>query len=423
MSAETGAHHGLPTRGMDLRESPLDEIIRDPARRDDPWTLYREIREEHPIYAFPEWGSFLLTRWDDCERVLRDPKFSSDMSRRILPEGVEPMDGGLMDTAGNPDFKTLLFLDPPDHTRIRGLVSKAFTPRTVEQLRPHIQEITDAVLDEAAECGELDVVNTLGYRVPSTVICELMGVPLADRDQFGPWAADASRVLDAETLSEAELERSLFGVMNLLNYFNFLFEERRAAPGDDLVSALLAAEEAGDTLSDVELRSIVLLLFVAGFETTMNLIGNGTWALLRNPDQLRQLREDPSLIGQCTEELLRFDGPVHLTGRVASEDLEIGDGVLVRKGEQVTTLVSAANRDPARFDHPDELDITRPDPRHLTFSHGIHYCLGAALARVEGQTAIGSLVSRFESIEPLEAPTYRDHFVLRGLNSLRVAVS
>jgi cytochrome P450 len=408
---------------MDLRDSPLDEIIRDPARRDDPWTLYREIREEHPIYAFPEWGSFLLTRWDDCERVLRDPKFSSDMSRRILPEGVEPMDGGLMDTAGNPDFKTLLFLDPPDHTRIRGLVSKAFTPRTVERLRSHIQEITDEVLDEAAESGELDVVNTLGYRVPSTVICELMGVPLADRDQFGPWAADASRVLDAETLTEEELERSLFGVMNLLNYFNFLFEDRRAAPGDDLVSALLAAEEAGDTLSEVELRSIVLLLFVAGFETTMNLIGNGTWALLRHPDQLRHLREDPSLIGPCVEELLRFDGPVHLTGRVASEDLEIGDGVVVRKGEQVTTLVSAANRDPARFDHPDELDITRPDPRHLTFSHGIHYCLGAALARVEGQTAIGSLVSRFDSIEPLETPTYRDHFVLRGLNSLRVAVS
>ncbi len=211
--------------------------------------------------------------------------------------------------------------------------------------------------------------------------------------------------------------------MNLLNYFNFLFEERRAAPRDDLVSALLAAEEAGDTLSEVELRSIVLLLFVAGFETTMNLIGNGTWALLRNPDQLQQLRDRPELIGSCVEELLRFDGPVHLTGRIASEDLEIGDGVTVRKGEQVTTLVSAANRDPARFDRPDELDIDRPDTRHLTFSHGIHYCLGAALARVEGQAAIGSLVSRFERIEPLETPTYRDHFVLRGLNSLRVAVA
>jgi cytochrome P450 len=408
---------------MDLRDSPLDEIIRDPARRDDPWTLYRQIREEHPIYAFPEWGSYLLTRWDDCERVLRDPKFSSDMTRRELPPGLTPVEGGLLDTLGNSDFTSLLFLDPPDHTRIRGLVSKAFTPRTVERLRPHIQEITNEVLDEAAESGELDVVNTLGYRVPSTVICELMGVPLADRDQFAPWAADASHFLDAETLTPEELERAMFGVMNILNYFNFLFDERRAAPADDLVSALLAAEESGATLSELELRTTVLLLFVAGFETTMNLIGNGTWALLRNPDQLRLLRDDPELIGSCVEELLRYDGPVHLTGRIASEDLEIGDGVIVRKGEQVTTLVSAANRDPARFDQPDELHLDRPDVRHLTFSHGIHYCLGAALARVEGQVAIGSLVSRFEHIEPLETPTYRDHFVLRGLNSLRVAVS
>ena len=224
----TGAD--VPT-GMDLPDSPLDEIIRDPSRRDDPWTLYRQIREEHPIYAFPEWGSYLLTRWDDCERVLRDPKFSSDMTKRELPPGVDPVEGGLMDTAGNPEFATLLFLDPPDHTRIRGLVSKAFTPRTVERLRPHISEICDEVLDEAAEPGELDVVNTLGYRVPSTVICELIG-----RAAVGPRpvrAVGGRRVPDARRARPRRRPSSraaMFGVMNLLNYFNFLFDERRAAP-------------------------------------------------------------------------------------------------------------------------------------------------------------------------------------------------
>jgi len=413
------------TEPIDLSggEMPLDLIVRDPVRRNDPHPLYHQIREEHPIMAFPDQGQYLLTRWEDCERVLRDPRFSADLTNRVLPEGADPVEAGLIESAGNPEFRTLLFLDPPDHTRIRGLVSKAFTPRTVERLRPHIAEITNEILDEAADAGRLDVVNTLGYRVPATVICELMGVPVADRDQFGPWAADASRVLDAEILTTDELNLSLFGVMNLLNYFNFLFDERRAEPRDDLVSALLAAEESGDKLSDVELRSIVLLLFVAGFETTMNLIGNGTWALLRHPDQLQRLRAQPELIGPCIEELLRYDGPVHLTGRIATEELELADGVVVRPGESVTTLLAAANRDPARFADPDRLDIDRSDPRHLTFSHGIHYCLGAALARVEGQTAIGALVSRFDRIEPLEEPSYRDHFVLRGLNSLEVAVS
>jgi cytochrome P450 len=404
-------------------EYPLDAIIRDPARRADPHPLYHQIRADEPIAAFPEFGNYLLTRWADCERVLRDTRFSSDMSKRILPPGVEVSPGGLLDTAGNPDFKTLLFLDPPDHTRIRGLVSKAFTPRTVERLRPHITEITDEILDRAQEEGSLDIVHDLGYQVPITVICELMGVPLDDREQFGPWSSAASRILDAETLTEAEIGEALMGVMHLVNYFNQLFDDRRVHPGDDLVSALLAAEESGDKLSDIELRSIVLLLFVAGHETTTNLIGNGMWALLQHPDQLQRLRDDPTLIGGAVEELLRYDGPVHLTGRVATEDLEIADGVIARKGEGVTLLLAAANRDPVRFEDPDRLDIARPDPRHLTFSHGIHYCLGAALARVEGQTAIQSLVTRFDHIEVTEQPTYRDHFVLRGLNSLRVAVS
>jgi cytochrome P450 len=407
-----------PEPGVDIF---LTDRFNDPEFRFNPHPFYRELREEHPIRMYEGLGEYLLTRWDDCERVLRDPRFSSNNSHRVWPEGMEST-SRLAQSAGDPDVKTLLFLDPPDHTRIRGLVSKAFTPRTVERLRPHITDICNQVLDEAADRGSLEIVGDLGYQVPVTVLCELLGIPLADRHMFGPLSSDASRLLDGDSLSDEQFNAGLVAVMELLSYLNDLFDERRANPGDDLISALIAVEEEGDRLDDVELRSIVLLLFIAGHETTMNLIGNGMWALLQHPDQLQLLRNDPSLIGSAVEEMLRFDGPVHLTGRVATEDLEVG-GQTVRKGEQVITLLAAANRDPARFPDPERFDITREDNRHLTFSHGIHYCLGAALARVEGQVAIGSLVERFPAIEPLETPSYRGHFILRGLSSLEVSLS
>jgi len=239
---------------------------------------------------------------------------------------------------------------------------------------------------------------------------------------FGPWANDASRLLDGDTLSPEQNNAGLLAMMQFVQYFNGLFEERRARPTDDLVSALLAVEEAGEKLSEEELRSIVVLLFIAGHETTMNLIGNGTAALLAHPDQLARLRSDPNLIGGAVEEMLRYDGPVHLTGRTATCDIEVA-GVTIPKGQAAITLLAAANRDPARFDRPDDLDIARSDPRHLTFSHGIHYCLGAALARVEGQVAILNLVQRFERLELTAEPLYRDHFILRGLTALEVDVS
>ena len=398
----------------------LTDKFKDPEFRRNPHPYYHRLREEYPIREYPGLGEYLLTRWDDCERVLRDPKFSSNNDHRIWPEGMEP--GRLARSAGATDVKTLLFLDPPDHTRIRGLVSKAFTPRTVEQLRPHITEICTQVLDQAADRGSLEIVGELGYQVPVTVICELLGVPLDDRGSFGPLSSDASRLLDGDSLTDDEYNAGLMAVMELLAYLNDLFEDRREHPGDDLISKLIQVEEEGDRLDDVELRSIVLLLFIAGHETTMNLIGNGMWALLQHPDQLQKLQDDPGLIGSTIEEMLRYDGPVHLTGRVATEDLEVADRV-VHKGEQVVTLLAAANRDPDQFPDPDRFDITRTDNRHLTFSHGIHYCLGAALARVEGQVAIGSLVGRFRSIEVTETPSYRDHFILRGLSALHVDVS
>jgi len=398
----------------------LAAIIRDPAIRTNPHPTYHRLRSETPILRLAQ-GEFLLTRWDDCEAVLRDTRFSSHPGHRISDL---PMEQRTIreQAAASGDVSTLLFMDPPDHTRIRSLVSKAFTPRRIEALRPHIAGISSAILDRAAETGHLDVVQDLGYELPVTVICELLGVPLEDRHMFGPWANDASRLLDGDTLSPEQNNAGLLAMMQFVQYFNGLFEERRARPTDDLVSALLAVEEAGEKLSEEELRSIVVLLFIAGHETTMNLIGNGTAALLAHPDQLARLRSDPNLIGGAVEEMLRYDGPVHLTGRTATCDIEVA-GVTIPKGQAAITLLAAANRDPARFDRPDDLDIARSDPRHLTFSHGIHYCLGAALARVEGQVAILNLVQRFERLELTAEPLYRDHFILRGLTALEVDVS
>ncbi|MGZ4759381.1 MAG: cytochrome P450 [Acidimicrobiales bacterium] len=382
----------------------------------DPWPTYDRLRQEAPYWRNPE-GVTVLTRYADCEAVLRDSRFSSSNDHAdppmILAEG-DPR--AFMDGEAAP----LIFLDPPDHTRIRKLVNKAFTPRSVERLRPRVQEVVDGILDRAADEGGLDVVADLGYELPVIVICELLGVPLDDRPQFAGWSSAASRLLD-DDLGEAELNAGVVAAISFAQYFAELFELRRKDPRDDLVSGLLAAEEQGDRLSIAELHSIVILLFIAGHETTMNLIGNGTHALLRQPDQLVRWRDDPSLDAPAVEELLRFDGPVHLTGRIPVEDVEIHGHVFPR-GKQAVTLLAAANRDPARFDHPDRLDLLRPDNHQLTFSQGIHYCLGAALARLEGQAAIGSLIRRFPDLELAEPPVYRDHFVLRGLTELRVTV-
>lgn len=411
-----GSHEEDPISGV-VRGGGYQLVSTDDERWGDPHPVYHRLRSEAPRWRMPE-GAILLTTYADCEAVLRDPRWSSNTSHRETPTdeltGTHPI--------RDVDFPVLLFMDPPDHTRVRRLVSKAFTPRSIERMRPHIAELVDGMLDEAAEAGEMDVVGELGFRLPATVICEMMGVPTADQAQFHGWSSDATRLLDGDIDPETT-QRGILAVMQFVGYFNDLFEERRRRPGDDLISALLAAEEEGDRLSEEELRSIVLLLFMAGHETTTNLIGNGTWALLRNRDEMRRLRDDPSLDASAVEELLRWDGPVHVTGRVATTDLALDGGTVIPKGSDVVTLLAAANRDPARFGDPDRLDLSRDDGAHLAFSYGIHYCLGAALARAEGQIAIGRLVRRFAEIELItDRPTYREHFVLRGLNELRVAV-
>jgi cytochrome P450 len=378
----------------------------------DPHPHYHRLRAEKPIWWIPEWDEHVFTRFDDCERILRDPTMSSDPAkRRVQPPFLELGEG--MERP-----RAMLFLDPPDHTRLRKLVSKAFTPRTVERLRPHVAELVHGMLDAVDPTG-FDLIAGLGYPLPVTVICELLGIPAEDQHLFGPWSSDASRMLDAD-LDPATTQRGLLAFMQLVNYLNAIFDERRAHPRDDLLSALLAAEEAGDKLSEEELRTTVVLLFVAGHETTTNLIGNGTVALLRQRDQWERLVADPSLAPGAVEEVLRFDGPVHVTARTATVETRIGD-VVVEPGQGLVTLLAAANRDPARFPEPDRLDITRSDSHHLTFSQGAHYCLGAALARLEGQEVFTALPQRLPDLHLTEEPVHRDHFVLRGYQAVHVA--
>jgi cytochrome P450 len=422
MAPESASLTPQPERqaqGRPLAEGTLAAAIRDPEIRTNPWPRYRELRAAAAVHEFKD-NEFLLTRWDDCVAVLRDQRYANDPTHRISERPLEqrPFRERIAREGGTP---SLLFMDPPNHTRIRGLVSKAFTPRRIAELTPHIEGICERILDQAAERGELDVVSELGFELPVTVICELMGVPLEDRHRFGPWANAASRLLDSEALTDEEFQAGVAAALQFSEYFTGLFAERRRSPGDDLISALLAVEEAGDQLSPDELMSITMLLFIAGHETTMNLIGNATVTLLGHPDQLALLRREPNLLGSAVEEVLRFDGPVHLTGRISTCETTLA-GTTIPQGSLVMTLLSAANRDPAEFDRPDEFIIDRSEPHHLTFSHGIHFCLGASLARAEGRVAIGQLLSRFD-LETLAEPVRRDHFVLRGYQHIPVTLT
>ncbi len=389
---------------------PAPQLV-PPEQWPDPHPHYHRMREATPILSVPEWDEYVFTRFADCERILREPTMSSDPDSRRME--LPFMDFG----EGMDRPRSMLLMDAPDHTRLRKLVSKAFTPRTMERLRAHVAGLAEGMLDDVDPAG-FDLISAVGFPLPVTVICELLGIPAEDRHLFGPWSSDASRMLDAD-LDDATIQRGVMAFMQLVNYLNGIFEERRAAPRDDLLSGLLAAEEEGDRLSEEELRSTVVLLFVAGHETTMNLIGNGTVALLRQRDQWERLVNDPALAPGAVEEVLRFDGPVHLTARTATVPFQVGD-VTVEPGQGLVTLLAAANRDPARFANPDRLDIARSDSHHLTFSQGAHYCLGAALARVEGQEVFKALVGRFPTLELTADPVHREHFVLRGYQAVHV---
>jgi cytochrome P450 len=313
-----------------------------------------------------------------------------------------------------------LFVDPPDHKRLRGLVSKAFTPRLIEQMRGRVQAVADALLDRVQEKGAMDLIDDYAYPLPITVIAELLGVPADDRYKFREWAVTAASGNRTQEYTEKVLVPHMRA---FTDYLRAMFEEKRKNPEDDLISALVRAEEAGDKLSEDELLGTLFLLLVAGYETTVNLIGNGTLALLQHPDQLQKLRNDPSLIKGAIEELLRYDGPFEIsTERIAREDVIIGE-TLIPKGEVVMTVIAAADRDPERFSEPDTLKVTRVGNKHLAFGKGIHYCLGAPLARMEGQIAIGTLLRRMPNLRLKGSPeslTWRPGLIFRGLQGLPV---
>ena len=359
---------------------------------------------------------------------MRDPRLSSDERNSELHEAfTQSRDGPARGIFGDEMGQAvLLFLDPPDHTRLRGLVSKAFTPKVVERLRNRTQELVDGLLDTVAARGDeqMDVITDLAYPLPVVIICELLGVPAADHVTFQRWSRELAGSIDPQPLRTPEQEARIHTAAEAFaEYFADLIARRRQHPRDDLLSALIVAEEAGDRLSEPELLATAMFLLIAGHETTVNLVGNGTLALLRHRDQLDRLRDDPFLDRNAIEELLRFDSPVMITQRITLEEYEIG-GVTIPARQQIIPLLGAANRDPEAFPDPDRLDLGRDAAaRHLAFGGGHHFCLGAALARLEGQVAIGTLVRRFPELELAGEPVRRETFTLRGLEHLPVRIA
>lgn len=395
----------------------------DPAFRADPYPFYDRLRELEPVHHSPL-GFTVLTRYEDVARALRGAEFARDVEAHTPPP-TDPIrlrrreqlqrrrDEGLA-------AKTILNLDPPDHTRLRRLVSLAFTPTAIERLRPRVQQLVDDALDVAAERGSLELVDELAFPVPFQVISDLLDLPTDRSDEVRDWSQALTASLEP-TADEATLDAADTASSEMGAYLRDVIEHRRTHLGDDLLSALLQVEEAGDRLSTVELFSFVTLLYVAGHETTVNLIGNGTLALLRHPDQFRRWHDDPSLSTNAVDELLRFDGPVQQTVRVPTEAVRFGDDEVVA-GSLVMTVLGAANHDPAVFEAPHELRLDRPNAnRHLAFAAGVHYCLGASLAKLEAGVAIGSLVRRFPGLHLAGEPHWRDRLTIRGVDHLPLA--
>jgi cytochrome P450 len=375
------------------------------------------MRTTDPVHLTPL-GVYVASRHAEVSLVVRDKRFGKDyVERTIRRYGPKIMD--------EPVFRSMshwmLQQDPPDHTRLRGLVVKAFTARRVEDMRPRIQQIVDETLDRIIPQGKMDLIEDFAFRLPVTIICDMLGIPEEHREVFYTSSRDGGRLLDPVPLTPDEIKQGNAGNAMAAMYFQQMFELRRKTPGDDLITQLVQAEEDGSKLSNEELTANIILLFGAGHETTVNLIGNGLLALHRNPDQLALLKAKPELVTNAIEEFLRYDSSVQLTGRVALEDIDDLGGKRIPKGESVLCLLGSANHDPAVYpDRPERLDITRPNVRPLSFGGGIHFCLGAQLARIEAEVAISTLLRRLPDLRLDDAvnPEWRPTFVLRGLKRL-----
>ena len=357
----------------------------------DPYPYYERLRTTDPMHITAH-GAFLASRHADVSLVLRDKRFGKDyVDRTIKRYGPKIMDEPIFASMKH----WMLQQDPPDHTRLRGLVVKAFTARRVEDMRPRIQQVVDQTIDAIIDRGHMDLIEDFAFRLPVTIICDMLGIPEQHRETFYKGSRDGGRILDPVPLTPEEIAQANTGNALAIMYFEQLFELRRRDPGDDLTTQLLQAEEDGSKLTNEEMTANIILLFGAGHETTVNLIGNGLLALHRNPDQLALLKANPSLITNAIEEFLRYDSSVQLTGRTTLEDVEDLGGKRIPKGDTVLCLLGSANRDPAVYPHgPDQLDITRPNVKPLSFGGGIHFCLGAQLARIEAEIAINTLLRR-----------------------------
>jgi cytochrome P450 len=398
-----------------MRSPEIDQLLFEltqPSGRTDPYPCYEALRRIAPL-ALAEDGAIVLTRYADCHAVLHDPAFG----RADPDELFESI--GLPSWTELPAIWTLntsmLTVNPPQHTRLRRLVSKVFTARKVEQLRVRVDGMVEALLDQLDGGG--DFVDTFAFPLPVAVIGELLGVPEADRAGFQPLVRDWTMVLDLFTPDV--LAQANEAAEQIRGYLADLAQERRRKPQDDLISALVAAVDDGDRLSEDELVTMAALLFAAGFETTTHLLGNGLVALLHNPGQAAALRKDAELAPTAVEELLRFDSSVQLTGRTALADTEVA-GVAISKGDRLVCYTGAANRDPQRFNDPDRLDLSRREGAPLSFGGGIHYCLGAPLARLEAQLAFPALLNRYPDLQLTDGAQRRDSLTLRGYLHLPV---
>lgn len=390
----------------------------DPAMRRNPQAVYAQMREHDPVYttAGPVSGNpfWFFTRYADVLAVLKDPRFGKDVHNLPPAVGIR-----YIDSDPDPVFEVinrhLLNLDPPDHTRLRALVHKAFTPRVIEAMRPRIATIAHDLLEQMAQSEETDLIEAFAFPLPITVIAELLGIPPSDQAKFRKWT---KALLEENSLADARDSAMEFGL-----YMNTLADERRDHPRNDILSNLVHAEEAGDRLDRMELLSMLFLLLVAGHETTVNLIGNGMLALLTHPEEQAKLRDHPALIGTAVEEMLRYNGPVETpTLRFALEDVD-WNGHLIKAGDILMPSLLGANRDPAVFADPDKFDITRSPNPHVAFGYGIHFCLGAPLARMEGAIAINALLARFPDIRLNADPdmlAWSDQLLIHGLRALPV---
>jgi len=382
----------------------------------DPYPFYAELRSNDPVHLDPLLGCWVVTRYTDVISGLSNRCLSS---RRITAERMKGQEWEEVLPLFQIVSRQMLLSDPPDHTRIRGLVSKAFTPRVIHAMRPHIEQIVEQHLDAVQEAKQMDVIRDLAYPLPATVIAEMLGVPAEDQDQFRGWTDDLSEFLgNPHTLEQSK--QALQSIYALEDYFHRIIAGRRHRPKDDLMNALILAEEQGDALSEAELIGNCMGFLTAGHATTTHLIGNGLLALLRNPDQMQALQHDFSSIAPAVEELLRYDSPVQYTARLAREETEIG-GKRIGRGQGVMLVLGSANRDPLQFADPDRLDITRRENRHLAFGHNIHFCIGFALARLEGQIAIEAVLRRMPALSlATQALQWQENLAFHGLKSLPV---